>query len=256
VLTLQTGRYLLTCFKAAVKDKKTLPEGVSFINKIPEILSAKISGDPVSLENIEKAFDSVSANLLNIAGMKFLENVDRGEDAALEQVSLLRFRAAKAHCQGYLFHRFRRAIEAAPGDMKEILSDLCQLYGLYTIHQSAGPFLQFGFYKPEHIAVIQERAFSLLEKLRSQVIPLSDAFNFTDYVVNSSIGCYDGDVYRRFFEHTVRQNPIGNPHPYYQKVIKPVLMRNEPDDQEHQPIKLGDEDLLAGSQGPVQLPGY
>ncbi len=154
MLTLQTGRYLLGCFKAAVKDKKKVP--IDYINRMP--LKAKASGDPVSLECIAEAFDSVSANLLVIAGKAYMDALtSNNEDAALEKCSLQRFKTAKAHCQGYLFHKFRDGIKKAPGDLVPVLSDLCQLYGLYTINENTGPFLQFGYYCPEHIQSIQAK---------------------------------------------------------------------------------------------------
>lgn len=229
VLTLQTGRYLLSCYKAVVQDKKKVPDGVAFVNKIPHILSAKATGDPVCLDCIADAFDSVSANFLAVAGQQFMKALQEtgSEESAMERVALARFKAAKAHCQGYLFHRFHAATSQAPGDLKAAMTDLCQLYGLYTINENAGPFLQFGFYKPEHIPLIQSAIYGLYEKIRPQVIPLTDAFNFTDYVINSPLGCYDGNAYQRYFEQVVRSNPIGTPHPYYERTIKPVLLRDE-----------------------------
>lgn len=65
----------------------------------------------------------------------------------------------------------------------------------------------------------------LLDEIRPQAIALTDAFNFTDYMLNSPLGCYDGDVYRKYFELVVRQNPPGRPHPYFDNVISPVLNR-------------------------------
>jgi acyl-CoA oxidase len=59
----------------------------------------------------------------------------------------------------------------------------------------------------------------LINEIRPQAIALTDAFNFSDYVVNSPLGCYDGDVYRRYFEITTRQNPTNRPHPYFERVL-------------------------------------
>ena len=90
VLTLQTGRYLLGCFKAAVKDKKTVP--VPYINRLPSILKASApQGDPTSLATIGDAFDAVSANLLAVAGKAFMEALQKGksEEAAHEDVGTL-----------------------------------------------------------------------------------------------------------------------------------------------------------------------
>ena len=66
----------------------------------------------------------------------------------------------------------------------------------------------------------------LLDIIRPQVIPLTDSFGLTDYVINSPLGCADGDVYRRIFEKTVQRNPP-KPHAYFERVLKPVLNRKD-----------------------------
>lgn len=65
----------------------------------------------------------------------------------------------------------------------------------------------------------------LFGEIRPQVIPLTDAFNFTDYTINSPLGCTDGDVYRRMFERVTSSNPPQQPHAYFEDVLKPVLLR-------------------------------
>lgn len=250
MLTLQTGRYLLSLYKTVSNDKKKVP--VQYMNDLARVQGSRVrEKDIVGLESISLAFDNVCANLTSQAGKPYLDALKRGatEDAALELVALQRFKAAKAHCQGFLFHRFRAAISSAPPGLQQVLGDLCQLYGLYTITEHAGPFLQYGYYKPEHMTVIQQTIYALLDKIRPQVVPLSDAFNYTDYVVNSPLGCYDGDVYRRYFEIVTRQNPPGKPHPYYATVMKPVLLR-QPDGQgpDSEPLRMSDEEILGKSQ--------
>lgn len=63
--------------------------------------------------------------------------------------------------------------------------------------------------------------------IRPQAIALVDAFNLSDYIINSPLGCADGDVYNRLFERVNLANPP-NPekHPYFESTIKPVLLRN------------------------------
>ena len=57
-------------------------------------------------------------------------------------------------------------------------------------------------------------------------MPLTDAFGLTDYVINSPLGCYDGDVYRRMFERVKLSTPFEK-HAYFEDTIKPVLLRKE-----------------------------
>lgn len=62
--------------------------------------------------------------------------------------------------------------------------------------------------------------------LRPQLVALTDSFGLSDYAINSPLGCYDGDVYRRMYERVRLSNPV-RPHPYFEDVIKPVLLRVE-----------------------------
>jgi acyl-CoA oxidase len=70
----------------------------------------------------------------------------------------------------------------------------------------------------------------LFRKLRPQVVSLTDAFGLSDYCINSPLGCADGDVYRRMFERVQQSTPY-QVHPYFERVIKPVLLR------ENQPVE-------------------
>jgi len=66
----------------------------------------------------------------------------------------------------------------------------------------------------------------LFARIRPQLVPLTDAFGLTDYVINSPLGCYDGDVYRRMFERVQQSTPF-HTHNYFERVIKPVLLRQD-----------------------------
>lgn len=130
------------------------------------------------------------------------------------------------HCYNYIFKRFWEAVERSSSALKPILSQLLILYGLNAINENAGWFLQYGYLNPTHVSSIQSRILVLLDQIRPQAIPLTDAFGLTDYVINSPLGCADGDVYRRIFEKTRQTNPP-KPHAYFERVIKPVLNQQE-----------------------------
>lgn len=140
------------------------------------------------------------------------------------------FVAAEIHCLNQLFMSFRKALAKAEDPQRPILGSLCGLLGLTNIQRHAGLFLQFGYFKPEHMPSIGSAVLELMQTIRLQVIPLTDAFGLSDFVINSPLGCYDGDVYRRLMERVLQSNPQG-PHPYFERAIKPMLFRTkqEPD---------------------------
>lgn len=61
------------------------------------------------------------------------------------------------HCLNQLFTNFMNTAEKADVSLKPILAALCGLFGLTSIQENAGPFLQFGYFKPTHIAAIDQK---------------------------------------------------------------------------------------------------
>ena len=231
VMTLQLGRYLVSSLNERLQRKKKLPSGISYLNGLPEVLKQKCpsNGDITDPKIISEAMDVTCANAVMMAAEEFTKFKSKGlsEDEAYEKSSVQRFVAAKLHCYNYIYKRFLEACDRAPASgIKGILSLLCSLYGLNSISENAGWFLQFGYLNPGHMAAIQAKILELLDQIRPQVIGLTDSFGLTDYVINSPLGCADGDVYRRIFEKTVQRNPP-KPHAYFEKVLKPVLNRKE-----------------------------
>ena len=145
-------------------------------------------------------------------------------------LAITRFNAAKLHCAGYSFQRFRDALIKTPENLKHILTDLCSVYGLCALQENSGIFLKCGFFDPCHFLTIDKMTVSLLEIVRSQAIPLIDSFNYSDYLINSPFGRYDGQIYANYFNHVRKQNPTGIPK-YFSSTIKPVLHRGSVEDE-------------------------
>lgn len=159
VLTLQTGRYLISCVKKALNGKKDFPLGVDYLNKLPDVLSRTCKGDPTSIASMSEAFDVVCANSAVAAGRIFKEGLASGltEDQAFEKSAISRFKAARIHCVGYIFKCFAKAIERAPKELQPVLLLLLQLYGLTSINDHSGLFLQYGFLCGNHLEQINKK---------------------------------------------------------------------------------------------------
>lgn len=232
VLTLQTGRYLINCVREKMNKGggKKLPSGVSYLNDIPLILKKTCAHSDISdLSCIGEAFCVTMANLAVAASQAYQDLLTKGlsEDDAQLQCGVQKFAAAKLHCMGYLFNRFCDAVQKAPNNLAMILSDLCKIYGLYCIKENAGSFLQFGYFKPNHMSILEQKILELFAHIRPQLVPLTDSFGLPDFAINSPLGCYDGDVYRRMFERVNLSTPY-HKHRYFEDTIKPVLLRKDP----------------------------
>lgn len=164
MLTLQTGRYLISCVRDRTKGKK-VPDGVGYLNQVPEILTKTCSYHDISdLNAIMEAFDVTTANLAVNAAKEYQELLTKGlsEDDAQLQCGVQKSSAARMHCKGYLFHCFREAIVKAPPELVPVLTDLCKLYGLSAIKESAGEFFQYGYLKPNQLNDVNHKVCLLM----------------------------------------------------------------------------------------------
>jgi len=77
------------------------------------------------------------------------------------------------------------------------------------MEQDLADFFATGYLNPEQADMLHTAICDLLNDLRPDAVPLVDSFNFSDYVLNSSLGRYDGQVYESLFEYARRpENPL------------------------------------------------
>ena len=75
-----------------------------------------------------------------------------------------------------------------------ILSRLCALFGLDLVDLAAGDLMEDGYLDGSTMAHARRAIEDLLTVLRCDVVPLVDAFNFSDYMLHSCIGREDGQA--------------------------------------------------------------
>jgi acyl-CoA oxidase len=243
-LSLQSGRYLVGCYREAKQGKKQ-PAGVGYLNDLASALQKRCQAttpDHVAdLTVISEAFNLVSAQVVKKAGEDFESFVAKGlsDEQAYEECSQARLYAAKVHSVGYLFHRFKDAVNRSPAELKPILSKLCMLYGLYNIAENSGPFLQYEFFTAQQVDWVRAKANELCKTIRLDAIPLVDSFNFSDYAINSPLGRYDGNIYEHYFQAVQKKHQPGAVPTYFQKEIYPLLHRQL---TEEEPLEIEDDE--------------
>lgn len=246
ILTLQLGRYLIGSYREAIKGKKLSP-GVGYLNNLEQLIGKKCNADANLLDPqvIIEGWQVVCANVVQNAALEFEDCIKRGLDIddAYEQCSQSRLYAAKIHSYGYLFNRFVDGVSKVQDNLKLVMMEVCLLYGLYTVEENAGAFLQYEYFSPTQMEQIRTKTNELCASVREQAIPLVDSFNLTDYMVNSPLGRADGNVYVHYFDQVKRSNPQG-PHPYFNRLIKPLIERqiDHDDDIEDEEAGLEEED--------------
>jgi acyl-CoA oxidase len=87
-------------------------------------------------------------------------------------------------------------------------------------------FLEDGFFGSTHAVQVRRVVRGLLVRLRPHALPLVDAFNVPDFVVDSPLGRFDGDVYNALFEQ-VKNAPRARGVPsYFNELIRPLTDKN------------------------------
>lgn len=72
---------------------------------------------------------------------------------------------------------------------------------------------------------MQERYVAQLGAVRKVAVSLVDAFDFRDEILNSALGCWDGNVYQRLFDMAAKsplnQKPLHKES--FERSLKPLL---------------------------------
>ncbi|KAJ2787678.1 fatty-acyl coenzyme A oxidase [Coemansia interrupta] len=233
ILTLQCGRYLVATALEARKGQP-LPANLAYLkaalSKDGSVSTNSCKGSTPehvsSLDMLKAAWSSVAANAIVNAVRDFEAGRAKGlsKDNAYEHSSASRLHAARMHTYTYLLHRFAAQVEQSPEALRPVLTLLAQLFGAHSAVQHSGEFLQSGFYSGSQIEALKSFVNHACIEVRKDAVPLTDAFGYTDYVINSPLGRYDGDVYEKYFELVTSLNPT-KPIPYFDSLIKPLLER-------------------------------
>ncbi|PRQ44617.1 putative acyl-CoA oxidase [Rosa chinensis] len=138
--------------------------------------------------------------------------------------------AAVAHCQLIVVSKFIEKLQQniEGNGVKQQLETLCNIYCLNLIHKHLGDFLSTGSISPKQASLASDQLRSRYSKLRSNVIALVDAFNYTDHFLGSVLGRYDGNVYPKLYEEAWK-DPLNDSivpdgyHEYIQPLLKQQL---------------------------------
>eukprot|EP01120_Amphizonella_sp_Union-15-10_P016186 TRINITY_DN8453_c0_g1_i1.p1 TRINITY_DN8453_c0_g1~~TRINITY_DN8453_c0_g1_i1.p1 ORF type:complete len:652 (-),score=118.79 TRINITY_DN8453_c0_g1_i1:70-2025(-) len=136
-------------------------------------------------------------------------------------------RLSRAHCYLTIYKSMVDGVANSPPSIREILSVLRDIFGLYYIERDIADWLEDEYFSPKQVQLLKQEVRRLLTVVRRDAVPLADAFGFTDHYLNSALGRYDGDVYNALFEWTKKEplNETDVPSGY-EKYLKPLLKSN------------------------------
>ncbi|ANB12017.1 acyl-CoA oxidase [Sugiyamaella lignohabitans] len=233
VLTLSAGRALVQSGVALRKGKR-LGGPVEYLSRSEELKNAGLGSNHDSAlrdpATIIKSWESICSQAINSTVDKFLELTQKENlslTQAFEQLSLQRFQIARIHTRLYVIRSFFERVEKTQdGPLKKAVLDVALLFALWSIENESGIFLKYNFFTPDDLDTITELVNEYCRKVRVNAIGLTDAFNLSDYYINSAIGNYNGDFYKSYFEKVTRRNPPEEIRPpYYDSLMRPFFDR-------------------------------
>jgi len=102
--------------------------------------------------------------------------------------------------------------------LKPILTKLCIMFALcHFLDENWGDILS-----KDQFRLIKERTYEIMKEIRPDAIALVDAFDFSDFVLKSNIGRYDGNVYEALFD-SAQKSILNQIDPFigYEKYLQP-----------------------------------
>ncbi|RLN15134.1 hypothetical protein BBJ28_00006533 [Nothophytophthora sp. Chile5] len=210
VLVQQHARYLL----------KALANSQSLDVNPTRRCKAQCAEDFSSFSILTEAFEARATRSVQLLARAMAAS---GDDA--NACMLLMTRASAHHTELLLLKSFIAGVESVPaGTTKQAVKQLCQLFGVWLMTSGLGDFREDYYVSSDQGDMVHQQLLNLLPTVRRNVVRLTDAWDFSDFELNSTLGRFDGDVYRALVAHAEReplntsQVPEG-----YDKYLRPLI---------------------------------
>ena len=120
---------------------------------------------------------------------------------------------SRAHSQFLIVSYFYQGIASADSlhaSISPVMHFLFRLFAMYTIEVDAADFLMTGAITADYLSGLSTNIQQTMTDIRPHAIRLVDAWTIPDYLLDSALGRYDGDVYSDLFRRVHRENPLND----------------------------------------------
>ncbi|CEG44941.1 acyl-dehydrogenase oxidase [Plasmopara halstedii] len=228
VLVQQHAQYLLKVL-ARVKTLDQSEPTTQFLVRIKKYCDPKLRFSGQTRESFDnfnllvEAFE-VRATRLLVQLANQLKAANNNSNACMVQMS----RVSIAHTELMLLEALIHGVNTLPpGPEQQSVGHLCTLLGLWLITKSLGEFRHHDYFSSYQVDLIHEQILHLLPIIRRNCVLLTDAWDFSDFELSSTIGRYDGDIYRALVQRAADEplNKTSVPEGY-DKYLKPLIQSN------------------------------
>jgi acyl-CoA oxidase len=130
-------------------------------------------------------------------------------------------KASQSHCFYIIMQSFvNRINEVNDEPIKRVLTRLCVMYALTNFQDE-----NWGDVIPsDQFRLIKQSILQVQGEIRPDCIPLVDSFDYSDSILKSSIGKYDGNIYESLFDAAQKSVlNLRDPFDGYEEYLKPHL---------------------------------
>lgn len=105
---------------------------------------------------------------------------------------------------------------------------MATLFACWLAKRAGAELTEAGLATAASMGALREAVVGLCAAIRPDAVPLVDAFAFSDHLLGSALGKWDGDVYRAMYEWA-KEAPLNETDvpPGYEEHLRPML-RGEP----------------------------
>ncbi|KAI0995154.1 Peroxisomal acyl-coenzyme A oxidase 1 [Podosphaera aphanis] len=227
MLTQQVARYLLKSARAVLKGNASNNDTTRILKSFLEKQDTGAAHDILSSDS-----DIVAAFAWRTAFLTFDALKHRDVEKKSWNSLLVDFwRLSTAHSQYLVVKSFYDILQSDSIEYEldpttiGVLHKLFRLYALATLEKEATEFFSSGAVTIRQIQLTKTKAvMQLLEDIRPHALRLVDAWQFSDWQLDSSLGRKDGKVYEDMFYRANELNPLNgltvDPYPESATLIK------------------------------------
>ncbi|XP_042211127.1 peroxisomal acyl-coenzyme A oxidase 1-like isoform X2 [Homarus americanus] len=196
VMWLQVARYLIKSYREA-RQGLALHHSVSYLSAQP---ASTHTTSQLSNAGLVEAYKATVSSMVSETAARLQEYCDMGRpfEHAWNSSSVLLVKCAQAHIRYFTCEKYVVGVEN-PGlseGVQNVLRQLCRLYLIYHITLNQGDFLRSGALTGYNMSILEGEMCRLLAALRPDAVSLVDSFDVHDRILDSTLGCWDGNVYQ------------------------------------------------------------
>lgn len=234
VLALSIGKPIIKHIIAVLENDKKVKGSVSFLTDTKQFLDNKpVLTQKDDLRDPYKVLRAIEVAIIRL-GVQAV-NVLKANGGNFDFTGAESVAISKLKAHHYLLTEYLRRIEVNENKaLNPFLTTLAQLYtSSIVLDKFSGEFLAYSVI-PTELAAYNGSVLlpELCQKVRPDVIALTDSFQLSDMMINSGIGQYDGNIYENYFNIVKKNNPEFNTKAPYTDKLVAMLNRGSKNDRE------------------------